>query len=983
MVAMMAHPLAIVAGILMHGGALGQNHFLPGKDRSDQKEVPGFLTKYMASGSDGSKSSMKGYDKFIIPTLQHVKHGNRPDALAGTSLFTIVDNKPILHPATQVRDSMAFTPARGGPSKIADREEKQAEQKVLGNYSMNPISFSAIGIGLLSLATMLGVRLRRGLQPAAILASSAGLGPDMPLNMSSALGDSVMEMKSQDSHVKYSAARVGWGQLSSQNSRPLGRIKQQAVSHSVALQILYPITRIKLRAVATDANPPSTVASVPEEDERWFRYYTSDGDVRDADTARKLKEALEQSQERSSSSDASYDDYKSWTQFTQIIVHFGTQDVQWRIELVPATQKSKVYDLVTEWSKDNLEIDIPSLEQDAGVKFSVFFGAKDDPESQPVESATTMGALWEKCKIWDEGNSCENTIHVYIDQENTPINIESIPIIVHEGDTENRIDGFPLSIDANVENLVTAAARSRLGLKLKTMDVSIYAVSKDDPEGSIVESKTAIRKMLEDSGSWEIGNECGFSIHVYVKEASDSTDETGGGLAYKTALAMHYGSRDVQWSTDTFLAEENAKVYDVVTDWSITELGLDLKQMRKYGAQVTIFTGGDMYSSEAHTVESGTTMNEIWEECNPWEESNDCENTLHVYIDGVDDDISAIPLIIHDGEKQKNLELAPLVLDAKVLDVVADVVQREDSDLFRRRMLPKNGKLSIFSGSEDFQTTIEKTTTVRELLGECQVSDEGNKCQHSVNLYLDEESSTEGDNEDIGGAFKVAIAMHYGSRDLQWLTGTGGSVPAEDNARVSDVVAEWAESVLDIDLKQMVAYGAKVSIYTGPKDSSEGHIVEPGSTLSDIWDECNPWEESNTCENTLHVYVDGVEDNVLPIPCVVHDGRKEKTFELASLVLDAKVLDLVADVVMNEDSDIDSNAMNDIKEGKLNKFSAYTGRKGESGVAAIEKTTTVRDLLDECRVTDEGNKCIHIVHLYLGEKQPKKRRLWKRILGRK
>merc|ERR1719217_965745 len=99
----------------MLGGAQGQNNFFPGRDRSNQK-----------SGSDASKSSMRGYDKFIIPNLQHVKHGNGLDALAATSPFKIVDDKPVLHPATQVQDSMVFTPTRGGPSKIADREDKQA-----------------------------------------------------------------------------------------------------------------------------------------------------------------------------------------------------------------------------------------------------------------------------------------------------------------------------------------------------------------------------------------------------------------------------------------------------------------------------------------------------------------------------------------------------------------------------------------------------------------------------------------------------------------------------------------------------------------------------------------------------------------------------------------------------------------------------------------------------------------------------------------
>jgi len=147
----MVHPWAIVAGVLMLVGAQGQ-------------------------------SSMRGYDKFVTPNLQNVKHENGLGA-------------------------------RGEASNIADREEQQTVQKLLANDSMDSISLFAIGIGLLSLVTMLGVRMHRGLQPATILAT--------PLNTSSALGDNAMEMKSQDSSVKYSAAGAGWGQLSSQNSNPL------------------------------------------------------------------------------------------------------------------------------------------------------------------------------------------------------------------------------------------------------------------------------------------------------------------------------------------------------------------------------------------------------------------------------------------------------------------------------------------------------------------------------------------------------------------------------------------------------------------------------------------------------------------------------------------------------------------------------------------------------------------------------------------
>merc|ERR1719217_1032339 len=111
---------------------------------------------------------MSDYDKFITPNFNRVKHGNGP--------FTTVDDKPVPHPSTQMQDS---------------------------NNNISPISLTAIGIGMLSIVTMLVVRLRRGLQPA------------------TALGDNLMEMKSQDSNVKVNSGRVGWGQLSSQSPQPL------------------------------------------------------------------------------------------------------------------------------------------------------------------------------------------------------------------------------------------------------------------------------------------------------------------------------------------------------------------------------------------------------------------------------------------------------------------------------------------------------------------------------------------------------------------------------------------------------------------------------------------------------------------------------------------------------------------------------------------------------------------------------------------
>jgi len=144
---------------------------------------------------------MSDYDKFITPSLNRVKHGNGAEALSTKDV---------------------------NPPTIADRQEMQAVQKLATNGSSNPITLSAIGIGLLSLATMLGVRLQRGLQPATIIASSGGLGPLMPMNTASALGDNVMEMQ-LPAVQQVQSNRVGWGQLSPQDSCPLPRVALNSI----------------------------------------------------------------------------------------------------------------------------------------------------------------------------------------------------------------------------------------------------------------------------------------------------------------------------------------------------------------------------------------------------------------------------------------------------------------------------------------------------------------------------------------------------------------------------------------------------------------------------------------------------------------------------------------------------------------------------------------------------------------------------------
>jgi len=130
--------------------------------------VAGLLVAAESQASD--RSSPQGfldhYDKFITPNFNQVKHANGPDALSYQKV-----------PADQMD---------GIPQ------------------AQNSLGF-AFGVGLLSLVTMLGVGIRRAMQPATVLASNGAL-----------LGDNNMEMESQGA----AARKVGWGQPSFQNTPP-------------------------------------------------------------------------------------------------------------------------------------------------------------------------------------------------------------------------------------------------------------------------------------------------------------------------------------------------------------------------------------------------------------------------------------------------------------------------------------------------------------------------------------------------------------------------------------------------------------------------------------------------------------------------------------------------------------------------------------------------------------------------------------------
>jgi len=107
----MAHSLALVLGMLMLASVQAQHS-------------TGFL-----SGYDASKTVPGDYDKYMTHRISPMK---------------------------DAKDSMAFTSARDEPS-IGIQDEESFVPKLLAN----DMGLSAIGIAFLSLAAMLGIRLRR------------------------------------------------------------------------------------------------------------------------------------------------------------------------------------------------------------------------------------------------------------------------------------------------------------------------------------------------------------------------------------------------------------------------------------------------------------------------------------------------------------------------------------------------------------------------------------------------------------------------------------------------------------------------------------------------------------------------------------------------------------------------------------------------------------------------------------------------------
>jgi hypothetical protein len=260
----MALLVALVAGLLVVAESQAS-------EKAGRSDPQGFLSKYLPFGSDGLRIPFDSNDKFITSNLKHMKYRNKPDLSShhtshaehgvgtdgiryldvlggygrkavpnmGERSSTALHDNPI-SPTAQAQNSMGVRAASEESlisskdfdlPKTAAEKEKKASQKLLFKGNNTSITLIALGVGLLTLAMLLGFRIRKRMQPAAVLGSSGALGWDMSANTASGLGDNLMELESQSSSFNGAAARemkhphketsrrVGWGQLSSQNSR--------------------------------------------------------------------------------------------------------------------------------------------------------------------------------------------------------------------------------------------------------------------------------------------------------------------------------------------------------------------------------------------------------------------------------------------------------------------------------------------------------------------------------------------------------------------------------------------------------------------------------------------------------------------------------------------------------------------------------------------------------------------------------------------
>jgi len=117
--------------------------------------------------------------------------------LSSVQASDIADNSMFMAHHLNLRTSKDFE-----PQKVEGMEEDKDVQKLLTNESNMPVGLSAIGIALLSFAVMVGVRMRRGVQPAIVLASSDRNGIDMSTPLATVSGNNTWDLMSKSPPVR-------------------------------------------------------------------------------------------------------------------------------------------------------------------------------------------------------------------------------------------------------------------------------------------------------------------------------------------------------------------------------------------------------------------------------------------------------------------------------------------------------------------------------------------------------------------------------------------------------------------------------------------------------------------------------------------------------------------------------------------------------------------------------------------------------------
>jgi len=135
--------------------------------------------------ADGSKNHLGDTGKFMAHHLNHMERGARPEALSGE----------------------------------ADKEQ----EKLLTNESNNSIALPAIGIALLSVAAMLGVRMQRGMQQATTPA-----GIDMSIPLATVSGGNTLDCKSERALAK--VKHTAWDPLGLGEGAPAAHVKHGQIA---------------------------------------------------------------------------------------------------------------------------------------------------------------------------------------------------------------------------------------------------------------------------------------------------------------------------------------------------------------------------------------------------------------------------------------------------------------------------------------------------------------------------------------------------------------------------------------------------------------------------------------------------------------------------------------------------------------------------------------------------------------------------------